>query len=373
MVVACTRSASGSATKFDDVPAQRRPPAAAVFIAGDACHTHSAKAGQGMNVSMADAWNLGWKLGAVLRGRPSPELLHTYSDGAPGDRPGADRLRPRVLQAVQRRLRRRRRPRGVPALLRRAGPLHRGRRDPLRPVDDHRRGDVPAPRGGLPGRDALPLRPGRATGRRQARPARPRRPRRRRLARSTSSPTAATHGRGLPRAGAVRVPGLRRVADPALHAGGRRPGRRDRRPRRLPAGPSRPGRRRAAAGPAAAQGQLRPDRLREDVLPRPGRGGHLRPARRRPRDGLRRRRAPRPVRRARAAAARARGADRLLRRDPDRRPSRTGRRLSRTRVGAPAERARPPTPLPRAAFRAGGRTRWRSDRRRSSTNAATIG
>src|SRR5581483_3543600 len=51
-----------------------------VFIAGDACHTHSAKAGQGMNVSMADAWNLGWKLAAVLTGRARPELLHTYSE-----------------------------------------------------------------------------------------------------------------------------------------------------------------------------------------------------------------------------------------------------------------------------------------------------
>ena len=67
--------------KFDDVPveemATRLP---RVFIAGDACHTHSAKAGQGMNVSMADAWNLGWKLGAVLRGAARPELLHTYSE-----------------------------------------------------------------------------------------------------------------------------------------------------------------------------------------------------------------------------------------------------------------------------------------------------
>ena len=66
--------------KFDDVPAEEtatRLPRA--FIAGDACHTHSAKAGQGMNVSMADAWNLGWKLAAVLRGRARHELLHTYS------------------------------------------------------------------------------------------------------------------------------------------------------------------------------------------------------------------------------------------------------------------------------------------------------
>jgi phenol 2-monooxygenase (NADPH) len=67
--------------KFDDVPADEmpaRPPR--VFIAGDACHTHSAKAGQGMNVSMADAWNLGWKLASVLRGTAKPELLHTYSE-----------------------------------------------------------------------------------------------------------------------------------------------------------------------------------------------------------------------------------------------------------------------------------------------------
>ncbi|MGE0860996.1 MAG: FAD-dependent monooxygenase, partial [Gammaproteobacteria bacterium] len=50
-----------------------------VFIAGDACHTHSPKAGQGMNVSMQDAFNLGWKLGAVLAGRAAPAVLDTYS------------------------------------------------------------------------------------------------------------------------------------------------------------------------------------------------------------------------------------------------------------------------------------------------------
>lgn len=66
--------------KFDDVPeaeiATRLP---CVFIAGDACHTHSPKAGQGMNVSMQDAFNLGWKLAGVLLGRCSPQILHTYS------------------------------------------------------------------------------------------------------------------------------------------------------------------------------------------------------------------------------------------------------------------------------------------------------
>src|ERR687885_2637260 len=66
--------------KFDDVPVEETPTRLPrIFIAGDACHTHSAKAGQGMNVSMADTWNLGWKLGAVLRGTARPELLHTYS------------------------------------------------------------------------------------------------------------------------------------------------------------------------------------------------------------------------------------------------------------------------------------------------------
>jgi phenol 2-monooxygenase len=67
--------------RFDDAVAadgsSREP---RVFIAGDACHTHSAKAGQGMNVSMQDGFNLGWKLGAVLQGLGAIDLLRTYSD-----------------------------------------------------------------------------------------------------------------------------------------------------------------------------------------------------------------------------------------------------------------------------------------------------
>jgi phenol 2-monooxygenase len=66
--------------RFDDVPAdQAASRLPRVFIAGDACHTHSAKAGQGMNVSLQDAFNLGWKLVAALEGRAQPELLRTYS------------------------------------------------------------------------------------------------------------------------------------------------------------------------------------------------------------------------------------------------------------------------------------------------------
>ncbi|MDI9893294.1 FAD-binding monooxygenase [Rhodococcus sp. IEGM 1381] len=66
--------------RFDDVPAEQvgtRTPH--VFITGDACHTHSAKAGQGMNVSMQDGFNLAWKLGHVLEGRSPERLLSTYN------------------------------------------------------------------------------------------------------------------------------------------------------------------------------------------------------------------------------------------------------------------------------------------------------
>ncbi|KAJ5811268.1 hypothetical protein N7474_007569 [Penicillium riverlandense] len=49
-----------------------------VFLAGDACHTHSPKAGQGMNVSLQDGYNIGWKLGQVLTGLAVPDILKTY-------------------------------------------------------------------------------------------------------------------------------------------------------------------------------------------------------------------------------------------------------------------------------------------------------
>lgn len=65
--------------KFDDVDVGDEARMPHVFICGDACHTHSAKAGQGMNVSMQDGFNLGWKLGSVLTGRSPESLLATYS------------------------------------------------------------------------------------------------------------------------------------------------------------------------------------------------------------------------------------------------------------------------------------------------------
>lgn len=65
---------------FDNVPNEKREEQLPdTFIAGDACHTHSPKAGQGMNVGMADSFNLAWKLAAVIKGQAKPGLLHSYS------------------------------------------------------------------------------------------------------------------------------------------------------------------------------------------------------------------------------------------------------------------------------------------------------
>ena len=50
-----------------------------VFVMGDACHTHSPKAAQGLNISMMDAYNLTWKLALVLQGKLQPQILATYN------------------------------------------------------------------------------------------------------------------------------------------------------------------------------------------------------------------------------------------------------------------------------------------------------
>ncbi|WP_327141072.1 FAD-dependent oxidoreductase [Nocardia sp. NBC_01327] len=49
-----------------------------VLLAGDAAHVHSPAGGQGMNTGIQDAYNLGWKLGAVIAGAPD-ELLESYA------------------------------------------------------------------------------------------------------------------------------------------------------------------------------------------------------------------------------------------------------------------------------------------------------
>ncbi|MCF3180652.1 FAD-dependent monooxygenase [Streptomyces polychromogenes] len=49
-----------------------------VFFAGDSAHIHSPAGGQGLNLGVQDAFNLGWKLAAVLRGEAAEELLDSY-------------------------------------------------------------------------------------------------------------------------------------------------------------------------------------------------------------------------------------------------------------------------------------------------------
>lgn len=71
------------ATRFSDADDKTRGSGGVchpqVFIAGDAAHTHSPKAAQGMNTSMHDAWNLGWKLNLAVRGLAKKDvLLGTY-------------------------------------------------------------------------------------------------------------------------------------------------------------------------------------------------------------------------------------------------------------------------------------------------------
>jgi len=50
-----------------------------ILLAGDAAHTHSSGAAQGMNTGVHDAVNLAWKLAGVLNGQYNPDILSTYS------------------------------------------------------------------------------------------------------------------------------------------------------------------------------------------------------------------------------------------------------------------------------------------------------
>ncbi|QRX97185.1 FAD-dependent monooxygenase [Streptomyces noursei] len=77
-----------------------------VFLAGDAAHIHSPAGGQGMNTSVQDGYNLGWKLGQVLRHGAPDTLLDTYETER---RP----IAARILETSTR--------------LHRSGSLHRGR------------------------------------------------------------------------------------------------------------------------------------------------------------------------------------------------------------------------------------------------------
>ncbi|MFI7617618.1 FAD-dependent monooxygenase [Nonomuraea terrae] len=67
------------ASRFaDDSRLAQRYRSGRVLLAGDAAHIHFAAGGQGLNLGLQDAMNLGWKLAAVLRGRAPAGQLDTY-------------------------------------------------------------------------------------------------------------------------------------------------------------------------------------------------------------------------------------------------------------------------------------------------------
>ncbi|WP_167761345.1 FAD-dependent oxidoreductase [Duganella callida] len=73
-----------------------------VFIAGDAAHVHPPTGGQGLNTSVQDAWNLGWKLVAVLHGAGAA-LLDTYEEERREVAAGMLGLSTRLLDAARQR------------------------------------------------------------------------------------------------------------------------------------------------------------------------------------------------------------------------------------------------------------------------------
>ena len=67
------------ASRFTDTTRQAaRYRTGRVFLAGDAAHVHSPAGGQGLNLGLQDAFNLGWKLAEVIRGESGDDLLDTY-------------------------------------------------------------------------------------------------------------------------------------------------------------------------------------------------------------------------------------------------------------------------------------------------------
>jgi 2-polyprenyl-6-methoxyphenol hydroxylase-like FAD-dependent oxidoreductase len=72
-------AAVDNASRFGDATRQVESyRSGSVFFAGDAAHIHPPFGGQGLNLGVQDAFNLGWKMAAALRGRATADLLDTY-------------------------------------------------------------------------------------------------------------------------------------------------------------------------------------------------------------------------------------------------------------------------------------------------------
>ena len=140
------RVGHGVTDKFDDVDdadvATRTP---RVFVAGDACHTHTAKAGQGMNVSMADTLQPGLEAGGGAAGPQPGEPAAHLQPRAARHRRGPHRDGQALVEGDRCRPGRPEQPRGRPdragrgaAAVHHQPRLHRGDGDQLRHRPAHR-------------------------------------------------------------------------------------------------------------------------------------------------------------------------------------------------------------------------------------------
>ena len=144
-----------------------------MFITGDACHTHSAKAGQGMNVSMQDGFNIGWKLGHVLEGRSPESLLSTYSAERQVVAKNLIDFDKEWSTLMAKKPEEFENPSELEDFYVRTAEFPAGFMTAVLAVDDRRRADAPGPGHRLPDRQALQVRAGRAGLRHQPGPARP--------------------------------------------------------------------------------------------------------------------------------------------------------------------------------------------------------
>nr|WP_315397882.1 FAD-dependent monooxygenase [uncultured Duganella sp.] len=77
---ATIRAVHAATTWSDRARQATRYRAGRVLLAGDAAHIHAPLGGQGLNLGIGDAMNLGWKLAAAIHGRAAPGLLDSYHD-----------------------------------------------------------------------------------------------------------------------------------------------------------------------------------------------------------------------------------------------------------------------------------------------------
>ena len=75
---ATIRAVHAAATWTDRARQATSYRAGRVLLAGDAAHIHAPLGGQGLNLGIGDAMNLGWKLAATIDGRAAPGLLDSY-------------------------------------------------------------------------------------------------------------------------------------------------------------------------------------------------------------------------------------------------------------------------------------------------------